>query len=89
MFGFRDKTLDGVHLARGRLRCDNQTMWQADFWRLFRHAMLVDQKTESVLVPLNTGLDSQGKLELANSMQILNWLNCDIATEMSVTRLSE
>jgi len=51
--------------------------------------MLIDQKTESVLVPLNTGLDPQGKLELANSMQNLNWLDCDIATEMSVTRLSE
>jgi len=32
-----------------------------------RHAMLVDQKTESVVVPLNTALSSQGKLELANS----------------------
>ncbi|KAH9170042.1 dehydrogenase E1 and transketolase domain-containing protein 1 [Lactarius sanguifluus] len=32
-----------------------------------RHAMLVDQKTESVVVPLNTELGSQGKLELANS----------------------
>ena len=30
--------------------------------------MLVDQKTESVVVPLNTALASQGKLELANSM---------------------
>lgn len=33
-----------------------------------RHAMLVDQKTESVVVPLNTALAPQGKLELANSM---------------------
>ncbi|KAG7094651.1 hypothetical protein E1B28_005474 [Marasmius oreades] len=32
-----------------------------------RHAMLVDQKTESVNVPLNHQLDAQGKLELANS----------------------
>ncbi|KAI0297773.1 dehydrogenase E1 and transketolase domain-containing protein 1 [Multifurca ochricompacta] len=32
-----------------------------------RHAMLVDQKTESVVVPLNAELGSQGKLELANS----------------------
>ncbi|KAH9061730.1 dehydrogenase E1 and transketolase domain-containing protein 1 [Lactarius deliciosus] len=32
-----------------------------------RHAMLVDQKTESVVVPLNTELGSQGKIELANS----------------------
>ena len=29
--------------------------------------MLVDQKTESVVVPLNAELGSQGKLELANS----------------------
>lgn len=32
-----------------------------------RHAMLVDQKTESVIVPLNDELDAPGKLELANS----------------------
>jgi hypothetical protein len=29
--------------------------------------MLVDQKTESVVIPLNTALAPQGKLELANS----------------------
>jgi probable 2-oxoglutarate dehydrogenase E1 component DHKTD1 len=32
-----------------------------------RHAMLVDQHTESVAVPLNSELVSEGKLELANS----------------------
>lgn len=32
-----------------------------------RHAMLVDQKTESIVVPLNSELGSPGKLELANS----------------------
>lgn len=32
-----------------------------------RHAMLVDQKTERVTVPLNDKLDAPGKLELANS----------------------
>jgi len=33
------------------------------------HAMLVDQKTEGVIVPLNHALtDAKGKLELANSM---------------------
>ncbi|KAG1729579.1 thiamine diphosphate-binding protein [Suillus lakei] len=33
-----------------------------------RHAMLVDQKTEGVIVPLNHALtDAKGKLELANS----------------------
>ena len=30
--------------------------------------MLVDQKSESVVVPLNTALGSSGKLELTNSM---------------------
>ena len=33
-----------------------------------RHAMLVDQKTEGVVVPLNAFLESEGRLELANSM---------------------
>jgi probable 2-oxoglutarate dehydrogenase E1 component DHKTD1 len=31
------------------------------------HAMLVDQKTEGVVVPLNAALKSEGRLELANS----------------------
>jgi probable 2-oxoglutarate dehydrogenase E1 component DHKTD1 len=32
-----------------------------------RHAMLVNQKTEGVIVPLNEALGADGKLELANS----------------------
>ncbi|KAI0070572.1 dehydrogenase E1 and transketolase domain-containing protein 1 [Panus rudis PR-1116 ss-1] len=32
-----------------------------------RHAMLVNQRTEEVTVPLNTALDCEGRLELANS----------------------
>ncbi|KAK2467971.1 hypothetical protein APHAL10511_000266 [Amanita phalloides] len=32
-----------------------------------RHAMLVNQKTEGVIIPLNDELDATGKLELANS----------------------
>ncbi|OCH85266.1 dehydrogenase E1 and transketolase domain-containing protein 1, partial [Obba rivulosa] len=32
-----------------------------------RHAMLVDQRTEGVIVPLNANLDCEGRLELANS----------------------
>ncbi|TFK82881.1 dehydrogenase E1 and transketolase domain-containing protein 1 [Polyporus arcularius HHB13444] len=32
-----------------------------------RHAMLVDQKTEGVVVPLNLALECSGRLELANS----------------------
>ena len=40
-----------------------------------RHAMLVDQHNESVVVPLNSELDSTGKLELANSaLQPYDWL---------------
>jgi probable 2-oxoglutarate dehydrogenase E1 component DHKTD1 len=35
---------------------------------LDRHAMLVDQNTEKVIVPLNDELNSEGRLELANSM---------------------
>ncbi|TCD66088.1 hypothetical protein EIP91_001846 [Steccherinum ochraceum] len=32
-----------------------------------RHAMLVDQKSETVTVPLNAALKSEGRIELANS----------------------
>lgn len=35
-----------------------------------RHAMLVDQHSESVHVPLNSELGSDGKLELANSQSL-------------------
>lgn len=35
--------------------------------RYCSHAMLVDQKTEGVIVPLNEFLKSEGRLELANS----------------------
>jgi probable 2-oxoglutarate dehydrogenase E1 component DHKTD1 len=65
MSGFRGKTLDAGHLAKGT---------KFDFGRGVlnfmprRHAMFVDQKTESVVVPLNTALSSHGKLELANSL---------------------
>lgn len=39
-----------------------------DAYCLFlRHAMLVDQKTEQTIVPLNDNLRSEGRLELANS----------------------
>lgn len=34
-----------------------------------RHAMLVNQKTEGVIVPLNDELKAPGKLELANSTE--------------------
>ena len=34
---------------------------------LDRHAMLVDQRTEGVAVPLNLALECEGRLELANS----------------------
>ena len=36
-----------------------------------RHAMLVDQKTEGVVVPLNKALGADGRLELANSMSVV------------------
>jgi hypothetical protein len=35
------------------------------------HAMLVDQTTENVIVPLNVNLATDGKLELANSRSLL------------------
>ena len=38
-----------------------------------RHAMLVDQKTEGVIVPLNASLKSEGRLELANSRASLRF----------------
>lgn len=38
---------------------------------LCRHAMLVDQKTEQTIVPLNDNLNCEGRLELANSKDYL------------------
>jgi probable 2-oxoglutarate dehydrogenase E1 component DHKTD1 len=68
MSEFRGKTLAAGHLAKGMKReLDRGVLTSV----LRRHAMVVDQKTESVVVPLNTTLSSQGKLELANSMWFL------------------
>jgi hypothetical protein len=71
MFGFRDKTWDVGHLAKGTEREPDRGV--LNLWPC-RHAMLVDQKTESISVPLNTALVSQGKLELANSMWFCTYL---------------
>ena len=51
-----------THYSAQSLRSDN-----ADTVCLRRHAMLVDQRTEGVVVPLNLALDCDGRLELANS----------------------
>ena len=70
MFGSRDGMLAVGHSARGTCR-DTNTRFRVYFTvhsMLCRHAMLVDQKSESVVVPLNTALGSSGKLELANNM---------------------
>ena len=68
MSEFRGKMWVAGRLAKGmNRRLDRGRLT----WVLGRHAMVVDQKTESVVVPLNTVLPSQGKLELANSMWIL------------------
>jgi hypothetical protein len=65
MSGFRGKTLGAGHLAKGmKLYFDRGVLNLVPR----RHAMLVDQKTEAVVVPLNTELSSDGKLELANSL---------------------
>ena len=69
MSGFRDKTSDEGHLAKGTMReLDRDPSRDLPTLTSCRHAMLVDQKTESVVVPLNTALAPHGKLELANSM---------------------
>ena len=70
MFGSRDRMLAVGHLARGTYRDTNTRFRVYGFllYMLCRHAMLVDQTSESVVVPLNTALGSSGKLELANSM---------------------
>ncbi|KAJ7175983.1 thiamine diphosphate-binding protein [Mycena filopes] len=59
-------------LAFGSLMCEGfdvrisgQDVGRGTFSQ--RHAMLVDQRTEAVSVPLNEALDAQGRLELANS----------------------
>ncbi|KAF7299554.1 2-oxoglutarate dehydrogenase E1 component mitochondrial [Mycena chlorophos] len=55
-----DIRISGQDVGRGTFRHDRFHCFQ-------RHAMLVNQKTEGVVVPLNETLDSSGKLELANS----------------------
>ncbi|KAJ3513296.1 hypothetical protein NLJ89_g3024 [Agrocybe chaxingu] len=56
----------GSLLLEGRdVRISGQDVGRGTFSH--RHAMLVNQKTEGVIVPLNDELKADGKLELANS----------------------
>ncbi|KAL5522783.1 hypothetical protein ACEPAG_8801 [Sanghuangporus baumii] len=57
---FGSLLLDGYNV-----RISGQDVGRGTFSQ--RHAMLVDQLTENVTVPLNAALQSEGRLELANS----------------------
>ncbi|KAH8110036.1 dehydrogenase E1 and transketolase domain-containing protein 1 [Phellopilus nigrolimitatus] len=57
---FGSLMLDGYNV-----RISGQDVGRGTFSQ--RHAMLVDQMTEDVTVPLNARLESEGRLELANS----------------------
>jgi len=57
---FGSLMLDGVDV-----RMSGQDVGRGTFSH--RHAMLVNQRTEGVVVPLNDELKAEGKLELANS----------------------
>jgi hypothetical protein len=50
--------------------------------------MMVDQKTERVIVPLNTQLEASGKLELANSESWIK-LVLRLAADHALQRLSQ
>lgn len=70
MCAYQDRTLGAAHSVTGRLmHCDMRSCFVIDLRVApsLSHAMLVDQNNESVVVPLNAELASEGKLELANS----------------------
>lgn len=54
-----------------------------------RHAMLVDQQSEEVVVPLNSELGSVGKLELANSESSLTIISTHLIFIIIPGSLSE
>jgi probable 2-oxoglutarate dehydrogenase E1 component DHKTD1 len=55
-----------------------------------RHAMFVDQQDESVVVPLNTELNSKGRLELANSKSAHSTgSSCSLVQSIGTGSLSE
>lgn len=56
------------------LRISGQDVGRGTFSQ--RHAMLVDQKNESTIVPLNDELKAKGKLELANSESFVYSKGC-------------
>ena len=60
------KMLDEEHFPSGKLRYIRSQ--GLDLSALISHAMFVDQRKETVTVPLNNDTSFEGKLELANSM---------------------
>ena len=70
------KMLDEVLLVKGmQSQFSLTTRTSCETCIPFRHAMLVDQTTEDVTVPLNAQLDCEGRLELANSkfLTLFRW----------------
>ena len=71
------KMLDEVLLVKGmQSRFSLITRSSCETCIPLRHAMLVDQTTEDVTVPLNAQLDCEGRLELANSkfLTLFRWV---------------
>lgn len=66
MCALRGRMLGGGRLAIGESVFSFSVL--REIKHICSHAMLVDQKTEGVIVPLNHALtEAKGKLELANS----------------------
>ena len=66
--GFLGRMLEEGRSANGELQYIYVSCLYSKRWlNGIRHAMLVDQLTGDVTVPLNAALQSEGRLELANS----------------------
>lgn len=78
-----ERSVSGGSISKSVLLDDSYNQY------LCRHAMLVNQRTEDIVVPLNAQLGCEGKLELANSKSTYESKYDALDVDCMCTRLAQ